>query len=86
MVKHAEWVKTSEGPSSAYAMNATQEVANAISMIVPSAVLALDAWKAPNVLVVMLLIGSVMHLPISFTYHLSSAYGRYSDRLDNDMR
>jgi hypothetical protein len=27
-----------------------------------------------------------MHLPVSFTYHLSAAFNRYPDRLDNDMR
>ena len=75
-----------DNPSLAYAMTPVQEVSNALSMILPTAVLAFNAWTAPNRMVIVLLIGSSMHLPVSFTYHLSAAFNRYSDRLDNDMR
>ena len=68
-------------------MTPVQELFNALSMVLPTAVLALNAWAAPqNRFVVILLVGSAMHLPVSFTYHLSAAFGRYTDRLDNDMR
>ena len=33
-----------------------------------------------------LVTGAAMHLPSSFTYHMSAAMGRYPDPLDNDMR
>ena len=75
-----------ESPSVAYAMTPAQEVSNAVSMILPTAVFAFNSWKSPNKLVMILLVGSSMHLPISFTYHLSAAFNRYPDRLDNDMQ
>ncbi|EKX42933.1 hypothetical protein GUITHDRAFT_153400, partial [Guillardia theta CCMP2712] len=40
----------------------------------------------PHPLVILLLLGTVSHLPVSFTYHMSVAFSRYEDRLDNDMR
>ena len=55
-------------------------------MVLPTAVLAFNAWADPNSFVTVLLVGSAMHLPVSFTYHLSVAFERYQDRLDNDMR
>lgn len=73
-------------PSIAYAMTPVQEFMNAVTMVLPTAVLAVNAWHAPNRMVVVLLMGSSMHLPVSFTYHLSAAFHRYPDRLDNDMR
>jgi len=73
-------------PSIAHAMTPIQEVSNAISMILPTAVLAYNSWTSQNPLVIMLLMGSSMHLPVSFTYHMSVAFSRYTDRLDNDMR
>eukprot|EP00960_Hanusia_phi_P078450 768817-Hanusia_phi.AAC.12 len=73
-------------PSVKHAMTPVQEVVNAITMILPTAVLAVNAWNSQNKLVMILLMGSSMHLPVSFTYHLSVAFNRYSDRLDNDMR
>ena len=75
-----------ENPSSAYAMTPSQEIGNAVSMILPTAVLAFNAWTSPHKLVIILCLGSSMHLPVSFTYHLSAAFNRYADRLDNDMR
>ena len=69
-----------------YVMHPAQEVGNAISMMLPTAILAFNAWTEPNRLVMVLLVGSSMHLPISFTYHLGAAFNRYPDRLDNDMR
>ena len=68
-------------------MTPAQEVGNAVSMLLPTAALALHAsWAAPNQLVTILLIGSAMHLPVSFTYHLGCACDRYPDCIDNDMR
>ena len=63
-----------------------QEISNAISMILPISVLLLNIWPDPHPLVIVLLMGTSMHLPVSFTYHLSCAFNRYQDRLDNDMR
>lgn len=73
-------------PSIAYAMTPTQELLNAVTMVLPTAVLAAHVWHVPHRMVVILLVGSSMHLPASFTYHLSAAFRRYPDRLDNDMR
>jgi hypothetical protein len=75
-----------ENPSLVYAMTPSQEIGNAVSMILPTAVLAFNAWTAPHKLVIILCLGSSMHLPVSFTYHLGAAFNRYPDRLDNDMR
>jgi len=75
-----------DNPSVAYAMTPAQEMGNAFSMVLPTAILAFNAWTSPNRLVVVLLVGSSMHLPISFTYHMCAAFNRYTDRLDNDMR
>lgn len=71
-------------------MTPSQEVANAFSMLLPTLVLAYHGfshddhnnahWKH------LLLLGSCVHLPVSFTYHLGVAYGRYNDPIDNDMR
>ena len=57
-------------------MTPAQETSNAVSMLLPTAVL--NVWAAPDKLVT---IGSAMHLPVSFTYHLSCACSRYSDRI-----
>ena len=67
-------------------MSSTQEVGNVISMVLPTAVLAFNAWTDPIQFVTVLLVGSTMHPPISFTYHLSVAFNRYPDRLDNYMQ
>jgi hypothetical protein len=75
-----------KGLSEAYAMTAAQEVLNAITMVLPTAVLVFNTYKSRNRLVAMLLLGSCMHLPISFTYHLGTALRCYPDRIDNDMR
>jgi hypothetical protein len=69
-----------------YAMTPIQEIFNAITMIFPTIVLLWNVWNLSNQLTIILLIGSSMHLPVSFTYHLSVAFNRYSDRIDNDMR
>lgn len=76
----------SSNPSIVYAMTPTQELLNAVTMILPTAVLAINVWQNPNRMVVILLVGSSMHLPVSFTYHLGAAFRRYPDRIDNDMR
>lgn len=61
-----------------------EELANAATMLLPAAVFALNATRShANAL---LLLGACMHLPVSLTYHLSAACGRYPDAIDNDMR
>ncbi|EKX32403.1 hypothetical protein GUITHDRAFT_148645 [Guillardia theta CCMP2712] len=79
-------LSSSSHASEVYAMSPIQEAMNGISMVVPTVVLGLDAWTTGDWHVTVLLLGSCMHLPVSFTYHLSVACGRYRDRLDNDMR
>jgi hypothetical protein len=69
-----------------YAMSSCQEVANALSMFAPSLALLLSVWEEPHALVMVLLIGTAMHLPVSFTYHLSCALQHFPDRIDNDLR
>ena len=78
-------------PSERFAMTKQQEIANAFTMVTPAIYLikfVIEKYQIqeshPMVFVVM--IGTLMHLPISFTYHLCVGYGRYRDRLDNDMR
>ena len=61
-------------------MTPSQEIANALSMLLPTVILL--AYSSP----LLLLLGACMHLPVSFTYHLSMAFGRYADPIDNDMR
>ena len=67
-------------------MTPAQEIANALSMFLPTLVLAYHSANSGNSWVFLLLLGACMHLPVSFTYHLSVAWGRYADRIDNDMR
>mmetsp|Transcript_39618 Transcript_39618/g.61822 ORF Transcript_39618/g.61822 Transcript_39618/m.61822 type:complete len:291 (-) Transcript_39618:2549-3421(-) len=69
-----------------FEMTASQEVANAITMLFPVCVLGYYCWIKPHNLVATLLVAASMHLPASFTYHLSCAFRRYEKRLDNDMR
>ena len=67
-------------------MQPIQEVANAVSMLAPALVILYYAYTTRDLFVTTLLIGTLMHLPISFTYHLCAALGRFPNRLDNDMR
>ena len=67
-------------------MNPIQEVFNAVSMLAPAAMILYYAYTTRNVLVATLLIGTLMHLPVSFTYHICAALNRFPDRIDNDMR
>lgn len=78
------------------AMTARQEVANAVTMLAPSACYvcmlclhrvdpqSVDAQ--PSTALLMLTLATVMHLPLSFAYHMGMAMNRYDDRLDNDVR
>ena len=61
-----------------------QEVANAISMVFPAIVTLQCALVHKHTLVTALLVGTTMHLPVSFAYHLLAALKRFPDRLDND--
>ena len=63
-----------------------QELANAISMLFPAIVTLQCALVHKHTLVTALLIGTTMHLPVSFTYHLLAALKRLPDRIDNDFR
>ena len=67
-------------------MHPVQEIANAASMLVPAAVILHYAHHTCSPLVATLLIGTVMHLPVSMAYHICAALNRFPDRLDNDMR
>ena len=67
-------------------MNHRQEIANAVSMLLPAAVILYYALETKHTLVWILVVGTMMHLPVSFTYHLSAACCRYPDRIDHDMR
>jgi hypothetical protein len=69
-----------------YAMSSGQEFANALSMLAPTLALLLSVLEEPHALVMVLLIGTAMHLPVSFTYHLSCALQHFPDRIDNDLR
>ena len=69
-----------------YAMSSAQEFANAVSMFAPTLALVQSVSEEPHALVVVLLIGAAMHLPVSFTYHLSCALQHCPDRIDNDLR
>ena len=68
-------------------MSPTQEISTAISMVLPTTVFALDLWtKPPHPCVTILLIGTCIHFPFSFTYHFCSAVNMFHDRFDNNMR
>jgi hypothetical protein len=67
-------------------MTCAQEMANAVTMFAPTLALVHSIGERPHVLVMVLLVGSAMHLPVSFTYHLGCALNHYPDRIDNDMR
>jgi len=67
-------------------MTPVQEIANALTMLLPTILLAHQSAHHGNHWVYLLLLGSCMHLPVSCTYHLSAAFGRYTDPIDNDMR
>ena len=67
-------------------MTPTQELANTVSMALPTAVLAWNAWACPGEHAFVLLVGSLVHLPVSFVYHVNVARNVYADRLDNNMR
>eukprot|EP00960_Hanusia_phi_P053962 762510-Hanusia_phi.AAC.9 len=69
-----------------FAMSPLQEFFNAVTMLFPTIALSHYAINWPHPFVVLLLLGTVSHLPVSFTYHMSVAFSRYDDRLDNDMR
>jgi hypothetical protein len=82
---------------STYTMSSAQELANALTMMIPSGVLFvqwLDIMLRPqqtrtclaNVDVTVVLLGSVVHMPVSVAYHICCAFRRYPDRLDNDLR
>jgi hypothetical protein len=63
-----------------------QEFANAFSMVCPAIVTLWCALVYKHTLVTALLVGTLMHLPVSFAYHLFAALQRLPDRLDNDFR
>jgi hypothetical protein len=67
-------------------MSPIQEALNAFSMLLPLLVLAHAYHAHPTTQNFLLFLGSAMHIPSSFTYHMSAAFGRYPCRLDNDMR
>jgi len=75
-------------------MTSLQETLNAFTILLPTTaillfyVLYLERFpeNAARAKLLFLLLGSAMHMPVSFTYHLGVAFGRYPDRLDNDMR
>ena len=72
-------------------MSPVQEAMNAITMTLPSAsllsLLLLSQRPTPmNHAQGLLLFGTLMHLPISFSYHMGAAMGMFGSRLDNSMR
>jgi hypothetical protein len=67
-------------------MHPAQEIANAFSMLLPAFVILYLALDTRHVMVTALLIGTLMHLPISFAYHVLAAFNRFPDRIDNDLR
>ena len=67
-------------------MTPTQEVCNALSMLLATFVFAqqtVQHW--PNGPLTILLLGSVMHLPTSVAYHMLSSCRRLLQRLDQSM-
>ena len=57
-------------------MTPTQELCNALTMLLPSMVVGCSYWLSPNPGVAAILCGSLMYLPAAFAYHLSAACGR----------
>jgi len=67
-------------------MTPTQELCNALTMLLPSMAVACCYWLSPNYSVVVILCGGLIHLPAAVAYHVSAAYGRLQDNIDNDLR
>lgn len=82
--------KTSAGsaaPQRGFCMSKEQELANAASMVLPSALLWLW-WRSPpegfewNAQTLVMALGTVVHLPVSMTYHMQCALRRVMDPVD----
>lgn len=67
-------------------MTCNQEIFNAITMIVPTSTLAVCFLRTDSIPVLLLLTGSLIHLPVSMTYHIMCAFNRFEDKIDNNMR
>jgi len=67
-------------------MTPTQELCNALTMLLPSAVVGFSYWLSPHAGVAVILCGGLIHLPSSVAYHASAACGRLQDKVDNDLR
>lgn len=78
--------QASASRSAHFAMTFRQEVANAISMCLPAVCAVCYMCYEGSVGGFIILMGILIHLPVSFTYHMGCAFQRYADRLDNDMR
>lgn len=66
-------------------MTPTQEVCNAATMLLPSLALVLSCHPK-RTHADWILLGTCMHLPSSFAYHLQCALDSKGDRIDNDLR
>jgi hypothetical protein len=67
-------------------MTPIQEISNAVTMVLPTWVIAWNACLNSSSMVVLLLVGSCIHLPFSLLYHTCAALKCYPDRIDNDLR
>lgn len=59
-----------------YQMTKQQEIANAVTMASPMLALIQAVCEEPHPMSLVILVGTAMHLPVSFTYHLSAAYAQ----------
>lgn len=69
-------------------MTPAQEALNAATMIMPTAALLLQqsTMPDPSKIYQVLLLGTVAHFPIAFSYHMAVALGIFPDWLDNWLR
>lgn len=79
---YSRWTATLATMSSE--MTPAQEMCNAVSMVIPAAILM--ARGLHSVPMACLQIGTLVHLPSSFLYHLNASRRCYTDRIDNRMR
>ena len=70
-------------------MSPMQEILNAITMVFPTLLIGWNVWKGKcknNVPMMVLFIGSAIHFPVAFTYHMNVALNKYKHRIDNHGR
>lgn len=67
-------------------MHSVQQFANAMTMLLPSCVILYISYPFQHTSTVLVLLGTLMHLPASFAHHMRGAFDGSYDLIDNDLR